>query len=339
MKIFALTTRGLEHISAAEMRTLPGMNVESAAYRRVEADYAGPLAALLRLGTVDDVFIWLAAWDGIGHTRDHLARLRQLSEALEIEPYLSLLEEVRPEPPLPVFSITANFVGKRNYSVPEIKQAVAEGVLSVSPGWQYVDDDRHADLNLRVFIEHDYALVGLRIGEHALHRRPYHQQNLPGSLKPPVAAAMIQMADLQPGQVMIDPFCGTGTLVIEAALQGIVAVGGDILPQAVRGAQVDVPIEAAQAALFRWDARRLPFVDSSVDGIVANLPWGKQVGLPDDLPALYRASFAEMRRVVMPGGVIVLLTSQPDLLESVPDEQIEISLFGEKPTIVRFLSR
>jgi tRNA (guanine6-N2)-methyltransferase len=336
VKIFALTTRGLEHLSAAEMRTLPGMNVESAAYRRVEADYAGPLAALLRLATVDDVFIRLAAWDSVGHTRNHLARLRQLSEALEIEPYLSLLEEVRPEPPLPVFSITANFVGKRNYSVPEIKQAVAEGVLAHHAAWQYVVDDRLADLNLRVFIEHDYALVGLRIGDHALHRRPYHQQHLLGSLKPPVAAAMIQMADLQPGQVMIDPFCGTGTILIEAALQGIVAVGGDILPQAVRSAQADVPVEAAQAVLFLWDARRLPFADSSVDGIVANLPWGKQVGLPDDLPALYRASFAEMQRVVAPDGVIVLLTSQPDLLESVPDEQIEISLFGETPTIVRF---
>lgn len=333
MLIFALTTRGLEPISEAEMRVIPGMSIETVAYRRVEADYIGPLAALLRLATVDDVFIKLADWDSIGHTRDNLARLRDLSQSLEIASCLPVLAEVRGDQLLPVFSITANFVGKRNYSVPEIKQVAAQGVRSAYPNWQYVDDDRNADLNLRLFIEHDRALVGLRIGSYSLHRRPYKQQHLPGSLKPPVAAAMIRLAGLQPGQIMIDPFCGAGTIVIEAALQGIVAVGGDLAAEAVRTAQVDLSVEIA---LLHSDARRLPFADKSVDSVVSNLPWGKQVNEGDDLRMLYHASFAEMQRVVKPDGSIVLLTSQPELLEQVPDEQIEISLFGENPTIVKY---
>jgi tRNA (guanine6-N2)-methyltransferase len=336
LKIFALTTRGLEPISEIEMRAVSGMAIEATAYRRIEADYTGPLAALLRLTTVDDVFIRLAAWDEIGHTRDNLSLLGYLSESLDMQTFLAALTDVRSEQPLPVFSITANFVGKRNYSVPEIKQAVADGVLSVYPDWQYVDDDRNTDLNLRLFIEHDRALVGLRIGQHSLHRRPYKQHHLPGSLKPPVAAAMIQLAGLQPGQIMLDPFCGAGTIVIEAVLQGIVAVGGDVLADAVKIAQADLPIEASHAAFFQWDAQRLPFADSSADSVISNLPWGKQVSLTDDLPTLYRASFAEMQRIVKPGGSIVLLTNQPELLEHVPDSQIEISLFGETPTIARF---
>lgn len=336
MKIFALTTRGLEGISEAEMRAIPGMVIESIAYRRVEADYTGPLPALLRLATVDDIFIKLADWGSIGHTRDNLARLRQLSRLFEIHPFLPVLADVRSEPPLPVFSITANFVGKRNYSVPEIKQVVAQGVQSAYPAWQYVDDDRNADLNLRLFIEHDHALVGLRIAAHSLHRRPYKQQHLPGSLKPPVAAAMIQLAGLQPGQIMIDPFCGAGTIVIEAALQGIVSIGGDITAEAVKTARADVPRGASHAALFQWDARRQPFADISIDSVVSNLPWGKQVSSPDDLPTLYRVSFAEMQRTVKPGGSIVLLTNQPELLGQTPDHRIEISLFGETPVIVKY---
>lgn len=338
MKIFALTTRGLESVTEAEMRGILGVSVDAAAYRRVEAEYSGPLSALLRLATVDDVFIRLAEWDSIGHTRDNLARLRDLSQSLEIASHLPALAEVRGEEPLPVFSITANFVGKRNYSVPEIKQVVAQGVQSAYPNWQYVDDDRNADLNLRLFIEHDRALVGLRIGAHSLHRRLYKQQHLPGSLKPPVAAAMIQIAGIHPGQIMIDPFCGAGTIVIEAALQGIVSVGGDLAGDALQIARADVPIEAAHTALFQWNAQRLPFADGSVESVVTNLPWGKQVSSADDLPALYRASFAEMQRVVKPGGVIVLLTSQPELLPQTPDEQIEISLFGETPKIIKYIS-
>ena len=338
MKIFALTTRGLEPISEVEVRAIPGVSVEAVAYRRVEADYSGPLSALLRLTTVDDVFIKLANWDSIGHTRDNLARLRGLSQSLEIASYLPALVDVRPEEPLPVFSITANFVGKRNYSVPEIKQVVAQGVRSAYPDWQYVDDDRNADLNLRLFIEHDRVLVGLRIGAHSLHRRPYKQQHLPGSLKPPVAAAMIQMAGLQPGQIMIDPFCGAGTIIIEAALQGIVAAGGDIAADAVKTAYADIPIDASHTTLFQWDAQRLPFAAASVNAVISNLPWGKQVSSAADLPALYRASFAEMRRVVKPGGSIVLLTNQPELLPQMPDIQTEISLFGETPMIVKYTS-
>ena len=105
---------------------------------------------------------------------------------------------------------------------------------------------------------------------------------------------------------------------------------------ALQIARLDVPIEASHVALFQWDAQRLPFATASVDVVVSNLPWGKQVSSADDLPALYRASFAEMQRVVKPGGSIVLLTSQPELLPQTPDEQIEISLFGETPKIVRF---
>lgn len=336
MNIFALTTRGLESISKAEMWPVPGLTITAVAYRRVEADYDGPLAALLRLTTVDDIFIKLAEWNSVGHTRDNLARLRDLSQSLKIAPYLPALTEVRGEQPLPVFSITANFVGKRNYSVPEIKQAVADGALSAYPDWQYVADDRNADLNLRLFIEHDRALVGLRIGQHSLHRRLYKQQHLPGSLKPSVAAAMIQIAGIQPGQIMIDPFCGAGTIVIEAALQGIVSIGGDIAVDAAKIAHADVPLEASYAALFQWNALHLPLAHSSVDRVISNLPWGKQVNEGDDLQRLYRVSIAEMRRVVKPGGSLVLLTSQPELLPQTPDEQIEISLFGENPTIVKY---
>lgn len=336
MNILALTTRGLESISAAEMSTLPGMVSPQVAYRRVTAEYQGALKHLLRLTTVDDVFIHLATWEGIGRPRDALRHLNQHSQGLDVAVAVGALRNLRPLDAAPAFSITASFVGKRNYTTAEIKQAVAEGVLAAQPGWRYVDDDRDAALNLRLFIEHETALVGLRIGATSLHRRPYKQHHLPGALKPSVAAAMLHVAGLEPGQRLLDPFCGTGTIVIEAAYQGAAAAGSDLAANALQMALADLNRAALYATFVQGDARQLPFRRACMDCVVSNMPWGKQVLNPQDLPTLYRASYAEMRRVIAPGGVIVLLTSTPELLPDQPQIQIEISLFGETPKISLF---
>ena len=57
-----------------------------------------------------------------------------------------------------------------------------------------------ADLNVRLFIEHETASVGLRLGQVPLQERRWKRAHRPGSLKPPVAAAMLRLAGLAPGQ-------------------------------------------------------------------------------------------------------------------------------------------
>ena len=116
---------------------------------------------------------------------------------------------LRPLPPEPRYSITASFVGRRNYSSDEIKRTIAEGISSILP-WRYTADDREADLNLRLFIDHETAYVGVRLGEHPLHERAYKVAERPGSLKPSVAAAMLRLADVQPGQRLLDPAAAAG---------------------------------------------------------------------------------------------------------------------------------
>jgi hypothetical protein len=67
--LFVVTNRGLEPICAAEMRQIPALSVKTISYRRVSAVLRGNLSSVLRLRTVDDVFIDLANLDGIGPHR------------------------------------------------------------------------------------------------------------------------------------------------------------------------------------------------------------------------------------------------------------------------------
>jgi tRNA G10 N-methylase Trm11 len=61
--------------------------------------------------------------------------------------------------------------------------------------------------------------------------------------------------------------------------------------------------------LARWDATSLPLADASVDVIISNPPFGRQLAAPEEIGPLYRAMLASYQRVLKPGGRAVLLVS------------------------------
>lgn len=329
--IFALTTRGLESVTVREMATVPGLMVTGTAYRRVAARCVGSLRPLLAIRTADDVYLDLGSWTDIDHRRSELAVFTARTAALDLETARRQIQDIRRIARTPVFSVTASFVGKRNYSADEIKTAVAQGV-NARYGWIYTPDDRAADLNLRLFIEHQAAHVGVRLAAHALHERDYKTAQIAGSLKPSVAAALVMLAEAHGGSRLLDPFCGAGTIVIEAAQLDCEAWGGDFNSEALAAARSNTE----RGQIMAWDARKLPLRAEAFDCVVSNLPWGRQVAVDHSLTLLYRQALMEMRRVLKPDALAVLLTSSPELLEGDSFsviQQIEISLFGQKPTI------
>ncbi len=332
---FTVTTRGLEAVSADEIAALPGVTVTRTSYRRITGVCAGPLDVMLTLRTVDDAFLDLATWSDVGRPRSALAALRVRSAQLDLCDAAATVNTLRLIGAPPTFSVTASFVGKRNYSYQEIKQAVAEGI-ETSQNWVFQPDDRAADINIRIFIEHDEAFVGMRLSKAPLHERPYKQAHHAGSLKPSVAAALLFLAGAAPGIHLLDPFCGAGTILVEAALLGADAQGGDYDPSAVAMTRLNADTAGVPARVERWDAQALPIATASVDRVVSNLPWGRQVVVDTSLPTLYQRACEEMERVLVPNGCIVLLTSTAHLLKFShlqPTIQIEISLFGQTPMI------
>lgn len=202
--LFAVTTRGLEDITAAEIAALADTTITGRAYRRVHFRIAD-LAAALTVRTADDVFLQIGTVADFPHTRAALMLLGSIIPRLPLDAALQTIRSIRPLPTQIRCSVTANFVGKRNYSAPELKIAVADHLPLT---WQYVEADEDAEVNLRLFLEHQHLLIGMRLGARPLHRRTYKGAHRPGSLKPPIAAALIHMAT---GDRIIDPLCGSGT--------------------------------------------------------------------------------------------------------------------------------
>ena len=94
------------------------------------------------------------------------------------------------------------------------------------------------------------------------------------------------------GSVVVDLACGTGDLCRGLAGAGLRPIGLDLSYGMLAAARTEVPL--AQA-----DALRLPVPDASIDGVTCGFALRNFAALPP--------FFAELGRVVRPGGRIALL--------------------------------
>ncbi|TCC18610.1 TRM11 family SAM-dependent methyltransferase [Kribbella sindirgiensis] len=156
------------------------------------------------------------------------------------------------------------------------------------------------------------------IGSMAWTRRFGWVERLPWSTNLIVAEVLVRLAKIRPGHQVLDPFCGTGTILraVRRREPGAFAVGTDHDPKALDLAARNLSGTLSQAA-----AEALPFATSSVDRVVANLPFGKQVGSHRGNRTLYPAALDELDRILSGDGRAVLLTEDKRLLRTAIERQ------------------
>ncbi len=67
----------------------------------------------------------------------------------------------------------------------------------------------------------------------------------------------------------------------------------------------------------QWDARDLPLPNETIDGIVTNLPFGKEYSSPEENKTLYRELIRHWTIKLQPQGRMVLLTADTKTLEPI----------------------
>lgn len=150
------------------------------------------------------------------------------------------------------------------------------------------------------------------------HRMPRLPFRRPVSLPPRLARAAANLAAIRPGDRVVDPFVGTGALLLEAALLGARVTGVDRDPTMVRGAVKNL----AHLAL---EAERLVVGDAGEafsppggdwDAVVTDPPYGRSSGSGGEPPeALLGRVLPLWAARVRPGGrVVVIVPGGPDPL-------------------------
>jgi tRNA (guanine10-N2)-dimethyltransferase len=137
-------------------------------------------------------------------------------------------------------------------------------------------------------------------------RRPGSREFFhPGVMMPRMARALVNISLVQEGEFLLDPFCGTGGIVLEAVMAGARGIGSDIDRDMVTGSRRNVP----EADFVSADTTALPFPDSCFPAIVTDLPYGQSVSIvAGSLESLYRDALQELQRVLVPGRRAVVVT-------------------------------
>lgn len=161
------------------------------------------------------------------------------------------------------------------------------------------------------------------------YQRPVRDMRM-GMLPPKVAQMMINLAEYEPQErdthaVMLDPFCGVGTLLQEAMLIGFKVVGSDISPKAVEGAEKNLnwfriryKLPPARYELFTSDAGKISeqFSEQKPIAVVTEGTLGPAYDeVPDqkqidknfkDISQIHTAAFKEIKKILEPGRTVVM---------------------------------
>ncbi len=296
-----------------------------------------PPGDLLRARTVEDVFVLVADDKHVAPGRTGLAQIRKaIADSAMLEAAVSSAIAVRPRRKGKVtFRVIARKAGTHSYRRVDIQTAVERTLAARFPAWRLVEDD--AWLEVWVSLVGERFLAGIRLSDHSMRQRDYRAVSLPAALKPTIAAAMVQVTHPEPDDVFLDPMCGSGTILIERALAGRyrLLLGGDRDPAAVEATLENIGPRYKPIEIRQWNATNLPLDTASVSALSTNLPFGKQIGSPEENKTLYPALLQEWARVVHPGGWLALLTSERTLLRRSLNRQEGLVADEEIPVLVR----
>ena len=118
----------------------------------------------------------------------------------------------------------ASSIKSKLYSTPDIQYIVKKAVVEslkksyLETGLLKEDKEKYP---IYVFIHKDKVTLTIDTSGTALHKRGYRERANKAPIRETLAAAIMELVPWRPGRTLVDPMCGSGTLLIEAAMKGI----------------------------------------------------------------------------------------------------------------------
>ena len=171
-----------------------------------------------------------------------------------------------------------------------------------------------------------FSVFMKRLSNHGSKEKNLHR----GELSPQLAWLLCRLGDLKPGETVIDPFCGYGSIP-EAAVKHF-PIGkfiasdtdsGCVKITRSRSALKSARCEIRVADVFAVSA----FVPAcSVDAVITDPPWGMYRETKEPLGEFYSGLLALFAALLKPGGRAVILTAAADELKSAAGKTQELKL-------------
>lgn len=173
------------------------------------------------------------------------------------------------------------------------------------------------------------------------------RDDVSGMLPPKLAMMMLNLSEPRSDDTILDPFCGSGTIITEAMIMGYQnLIGSDISAKAIADTKINIEwikknlnISCPEIPLHALDIKKLEekIAPKSIDRIIAEPYLGKPLTGREsyeevaeqskELKQLYFNAFEVFKKILKPGGVVVFIfphyqkgnntitTSQPNEIE------------------------
>ena len=201
---------GLESVLKFEIMKIGGTDLKVSDGKISFTGDANVLArANLCLSTAERVLIEL-----IEFRAESFEELFQGVRAIELERYIA---------PTDAFPVKGYSLNSALHSVPDcqsiIKKAAVER-LKAKYGISWFDETGPT-VQIKFSILKDIVTIYLDTSGTGLHKRGYRRNSNAAPIKETLAAGIIALAKVRPDSVVCDPFCGSGTILIESALRAL----------------------------------------------------------------------------------------------------------------------
>jgi len=161
----------------------------------------------------------------------------------------------------------------------ELAASVADGIADVIRGRCIIDLKRPKAL-VRLITSPEVSVLGLQLlatrgDRHRIRSKSYKPFKHGAAITPEEGGVLVNLTGWR--SPLLDPFCGSGTIVIEACLRGLEAVGLDINPRIARGAHLNIRSFSCDARghVVVGDATLLPFRHGAFGSIATNPPYDR----------------------------------------------------------------
>jgi tRNA (guanine10-N2)-dimethyltransferase len=155
------------------------------------------------------------------------------------------------------------------------------------------------------------------------HKRPFFY---PGSMSPKLARCMVNLTGITKGDKVLDPFCGTGGILLEAGIMGAKVVGADIDSRMVEGTIKNLNYCGVNDyEIFQGDARNLK-LSYKVNAIATDPPYGISASTGgEESQNLYAQSMVTMEELLTDNGKLCMATPHyMDIHELIKGTNFEI---------------
>jgi len=180
---------------------------------------------------------------------------------------------------------------------------------------------RKPDFEIRVVVTDEKAYVGFKLFE--IDRKSFEKRKAqhrpffsPISLHPKLARALVNISEISENEVFLDPFCGTGGILIEAALIDAKIIGSDISKKMVNGCKRNLEYYGIKEyKLYQCDIGEIPKFVDEVDAVATDFPYGRSTSTCGErITTLYERGAKAIYEVLKKGRKAVVGLPNEDAL-------------------------